>query len=95
MFLTDVLTRKYSAGTFNDGNGSDTYNAIFNKHSVIEFVEHKQFRADLRQISQFSIVQVESSDTLLNYGIHLKASEGSSNEAKRNDSVERIRAVTD
>lgn len=92
--LSDVLPSGYKAGTFLDGNGSDTDNAIFYKDSLIEFIDHEQFVADPRKISVFRIKNRFTPDTLVIFGVHLKASQGSDNEARREDSAIRIRFLT-
>ncbi len=89
--VSDVLPDGFQAGTFLDGNGSDTDNAIFYKDSLIEFINHEQFYADPRKISVFRVKNRFSPDTLVIYGVHLKASSGSDNEARREDSAVRIR----
>ncbi len=95
-FLTNVLnfsSNEYSAGSFIDGPTSD--NAIFYKDSLFSFVSNTPILTDLRHISQFKMVYKPSNDTLLIFGLHLKASQGVDNEMQRLSEVQALRAVTD
>ena len=49
---------------------------------------------DLRNISEFKMIENNTGDTLRIYAVHLKASSGSSNEQQRLDEVNVLRGVT-
>ncbi len=83
-FLNNVLNNQgneYSAGTFI--NGPDTDNAIFYKTAIFEFISNTPISTSLRDINQFKIVYSSTLDTLLIYSLHLKSSQGSTNEQRR------------
>lgn len=95
-FLNNVLnhtTTTYSAGTFI--NGTDTDNAIFYKTSEFSFISNSPISTALRDINEFKLVCLPTLDTLLIYSVHLKASQGSTNEQKRLAEVQALRQVTD
>ncbi len=95
--LTDILNDKWSAGSFKDANGSDTDNAIFYKDSLVEFISHDTFplqNTNDRNISEIRIKHNFTPDTLVIYSVHLKASTGSDNEARRLDGATRLRFLT-
>ena len=94
-FLNNVLIPNYSgymAGTFIDG--PDTDNEIFYKSDAFTFVSNTPIATDLRNISEFKMVENNTGDTLRIYAVHLKASSGSSNEQQRLDEVNVLRSVT-
>jgi hypothetical protein len=80
------------AGTFI--NGPDIDNAIFYKTDKFEFLSNIPIQTALRDISQFTLVHNPTNDTLIIYAIHLKASEGSSNELQRAAEIDSLRKVT-
>ena len=83
-FLNNVLNvaaSGYAAGTFI--NGADTDNAIFYKNDKFTFVSNSPIHTELRDINEFALVCSLTSDTIRIYSLHLKASEGSSNEQQR------------
>jgi endonuclease/exonuclease/phosphatase family metal-dependent hydrolase len=93
-FLTDVLdASKYNAGTFI--NGTDTDNAILYNDSLFTFLSNTPISTALRDINQFKVVHNFTLDTLYIYSLHLKASQGNDNEAKRLAEVNNLRTVTD
>jgi hypothetical protein len=92
-FLSQILDTTYSAGTFI--NGPDTDCEIFFKHSLFTFVSNTPISTDLRNIYQFIVYHNQTNDTLRLYGVHLKASSGSSNEQQRLSEVNDLRNVTD
>jgi endonuclease/exonuclease/phosphatase family metal-dependent hydrolase len=93
-FLSDVLgTSFYDAGSFIDG--TDTDNAIYFNDSLFSFLSNTAISTALRDINQFKLVHNITLDTLYIYSLHLKASQGSDNEAKRLAEVNNLRAVTD
>ncbi|NNG26099.1 MAG: T9SS type A sorting domain-containing protein [Ignavibacteriaceae bacterium] len=92
-FLLGVLGSKFVSGLFI--NGDDTDNAIFFKDSLFTFISNVPISTELRDISQFTLVHNFSGDTLIIYSVHLKASDGSTNEQKRLAEVTVLRNVTD
>ncbi|MBT8385788.1 MAG: T9SS type A sorting domain-containing protein [Ignavibacteria bacterium] len=92
-FQSEVLGAKFVAGDFI--NGDDTDNAIFFKDSVFTFISTVAIPTAVRDISQFTLVHNFSGDTLIIYSVHLKASQGSTNEQKRLAEVTILRNVTD
>lgn len=95
-FLNNVLNytaNEYSAGDFIDG--PDTDNAIFYRMTLFDFVDNTPISTGLRDINQFRVVYLPTSDTLIIYSVHLKASQGSSNEQQRLSEVNELRQVTD
>lgn len=94
-FLTNVLIpidTNYSAGIFIDG--PDTDNAIFFKHNLFTFISHIAIPTTLRNISEFTLVKNETTDTIRIYSVHLKVSTGSTNEQQRLEEVTLLRNVT-
>ncbi|MCH7774911.1 MAG: hypothetical protein IH784_10995, partial [Bacteroidetes bacterium] len=49
----------------------------------------------LRDINEFVLIHNASGDTIRIYSLHLKASQGSTNEQKRAAEVDSLRKVTD
>lgn len=82
----------YSAGTFLDGE--DTDNAIFYKTSEFNFLGNTPIHTSLRDINLFTLVHIATRDTIRIFEVHLKASEGSSNEQQRLSEVNILRTVT-
>jgi hypothetical protein len=95
-FLNNVLNQtgnNWSAGTFI--NGPDTDNGIFFKTGKFIFIGNKVIKTVLRDINEFKIIHVNyPTDTLRIYAVHLKASEGSTNEQQRAAEVDSLRKVT-
>jgi endonuclease/exonuclease/phosphatase family metal-dependent hydrolase len=94
-FVNNVLNSysSYKAGTFIDGY--DTDNAIFYKDSAFTFLSNTRITTALRDINQFKLVVNASGDTLNIFSVHLKASQGTEEEAARAAEVDRLRAITD
>ena len=95
-FVSQVLLQvssDYDAGLF--VNGPDTDNAIFFKSSIFSFVTNNPIQTALRDINEFVLVHDATGDTLRIYSLHLKASQGSTNEQKRAVEVDSLRKVTD
>lgn len=95
-FLNNVLNQtgsQWSAGTFI--NGPDTDNGIFFKTGKFVFLGNRVIQTALRDINEFKIIHINyPMDTLRIYAVHLKASEGSSNEQQRAAEVDSLRKVT-
>jgi endonuclease/exonuclease/phosphatase family metal-dependent hydrolase len=95
-FLSKVMNsfgETYNAGTFIDGNDAD--NAIFYKPSKFTFISNTPIHTELRDINEFVVAHLNSTDTLRIFAVHLKASSGSSNEEQRAREVDSLRKVTD
>jgi len=95
-FLSNVMNtfgETYAAGTFI--NGEDTDNAIFYKTSKFTFLSNTPIETELRDINEFILVHTNGIDTVRLYSLHLKASQGSSNEEKRAREVDSLRKVLD
>jgi len=94
-FLNNVLLPAFSgyeAGIFIDG--PDTDNEIFFKSDYFTFISNTPITTDLRNISEFKLVENSSGDTIRIYAVHLKASSGSGNEQQRLAEVNVLRGVT-
>lgn len=95
-FVTEVLNYYtpgvYAAGTYI--NSFDTDNAVFYKQSKFNFISNIAIHTDLRDINMFTLVHIQSHDTIRLFAVHLKASSGSSNEQQRLVEVNFMRAVT-
>ncbi|MBI9069988.1 MAG: T9SS type A sorting domain-containing protein [Melioribacteraceae bacterium] len=92
-FIDDVLGNKYNVSSFIDGPYSD--NLVYFKDSLFQFVSNKAIKTTLRDINEFRLVHKITLDTLLIYSVHLKASQGSEEEARRLAEVKELRKVTD
>ncbi len=92
-FLTNILDTSYAAATYI--SGYDTNNELYYKKSLFTFINNVPINTALRDINQFTVVNILTQDTLLIYSAHLKASQGSTNEQKRLAEVNNLRAVTD
>lgn len=94
-FLVNVMNASVSsfgAATFIDGPDSD--NGLFYRTSKFTFISHKQIKTELRNISEFKLVHINSGDTIRVYAVHLKASSGTANELQRAREVDSLRKVT-
>lgn len=83
LFLNGVLNNNYSAAPF--VNGYDTDNALFYKHSKVNFNNLEQIGTTLRDISAYNLTI--KNNTIIIYSLHLKASTGSTNELKRYNEI--------
>jgi len=95
-FVSEVLMQvstDYDAGLF--VNGTDTDNAIFFKTSLFSFIANNPIHTALRDINEFVLLHDATGDTIRIYSLHLKASQGSTNEDKRAAEVDSLRKVTD
>ena len=88
-FLNDVLNYSnltYSASAFI--NGYDTDNMLYYQSSRVNLINQSQIGTALRDISAYTL-SVEG-DTFTVYTLHLKASQGSTNEQKRLEEVQNL-----
>src|SRR6185436_6910491 len=96
LFLDGIMnangTNAYNAGTFINGYDSD--NGIFYRSSDFHFISNTPIHTDLRDINEFRLVHLATSDTFCIYSCHLKASSGPPNEAQRALEADSLRAVT-
>tara|TARA_B100000315_G_scaffold201954_2_gene194508 strand:- start:2629 stop:3711 length:1083 start_codon:yes stop_codon:yes gene_type:complete len=86
-FLNDVLN--YSNLTFaasNFINGYDTDNMLYYNPSKVDYINQTEIATALRDINGYTL-SVEQ-DTFTIYSVHLKASQGSTNEQKRLEEVQ-------
>ena len=90
--VLNVNQATYSAGAFNDGPDSD--NAVFFKSNLSSFISNTPIRTALRDISEFKLLYLPTSDTIRIFAAHLKASSGASNEALRAAEVDSLRKYT-
>ncbi len=101
VFLNNVMkavNSNYSAGDFIPN--PDAYydykeNAIFYNNTKFQFISNTPIHTALRDINEFKVVHISTGDTLRLYGVHLKASSGTTNENKRAAEVDELRIVTD
>ena len=96
MYLDSVLnldSTTYSLATFVDGNDLDI--ALYYKTGKFGFISTSTYPTALRDIYHFQVVANGIMDTLHIFGVHLKASSGSSNEQARKAEVDVLRQVTD
>jgi hypothetical protein len=83
LFLSNVLNHN-NPGLFDATpfvNGPDTDNGLFYKKSLINFVFSQQISTALRDISEY-VLSFNDQEFRI-YSLHLKASSGGTNEAKR------------
>lgn len=95
-YLANVLNfnnpNKYSAGIFIDG--PDTDNAIFYDNSKFHFVSNTVISTELRNINMFTLIHINSNDTIKIFDVHLKASNTTDDQQKRLAEVNLMRNVT-
>lgn len=80
-FLDNVVTpvnSKFKAAWFI--NGPTTDNGLFYDSTKFSFVSNVALPTSLRDINEFTMVHQLTSDTLLIYNVHLKASSGITSE---------------
>ncbi len=84
-FLTQVLEPLepglWSAAPFHDG--TDTDRALFLRTACAEVIAYGWLDTDLRDIDWWDLRLAEAGDTLRLYSLHLKASQGSTEEQRR------------
>lgn len=95
LFLDSVLNRDsstYALANFIDGNDMDV--ALFYKSQKFSSLQANTYPTSLRDIFEFQLLPAGGDDTLYIFGLHLKASSGSSNQARRASEVAVLRSVT-
>ena len=80
-FLSDVLNSQYQAVPFHDG--PDTDNALFYRSGCFTFLSANYLGTDLRDIAEYILRHQPSGEVIRIYSLHLKASQGATNEQKR------------
>lgn len=96
MFMDSVLNMdslRYSIAIFVDGPDSDI--ALYYKPGKFRVAPTLTYSTSLRDIYHFKLLPAYAEDTLHIFGVHLKASSGSSNETRREGEVNVLRAITD
>jgi endonuclease/exonuclease/phosphatase family metal-dependent hydrolase len=96
-FLNNVLKAstsiKYTSGLFINGS-TDTENAIFFDSTKFTFIANNPIKTALRDINEFILKSKATGDSIRIYSLHLKASSGPDNEAKRAAEVDSLRKMT-
>lgn len=95
-FLQKVLLPNdshYAAGSFIDG--PDTDNEIFYKNNLFTFISNYPIQTDLRNISEFKLIENSSGDTIRIYSVHLKANDDATSRLQRKAEVDSLRKRTD
>lgn len=95
MFLDSVMnvdSTTYSLASFIDGPDLDA--ALYYKSAKFTALPTLSYPTTLRDIFQYRLIPDGSLDTLHVFGVHLKASSGSSNEARRAQEVAVLRSIT-
>lgn len=82
----------YSAGTF--FNGYDTDNAVFFKSSKFTFLYNFVIQTTLRTINLFGLVHNQTGNVIKLFAVHLKASNGTSDQQQRLSEVNQLRSFT-
>lgn len=97
IYLANILNAAgngtYAAGTFINGT-NDTENAVFYKADRITFLGNTRITTALRDINEFKFYHAASAETLRVFSLHLKASTGSDNVAKRTAEATILRTYT-
>lgn len=98
-FLDNSLSAEYSAATVNiqdsdeyGNNGNDC--GFFYKSNRLTLIEYKAIPARTRVISEFKLVHNITQDTLIIFGVHLKAYPEPENQTKRLSTVNTLRTRT-
>jgi endonuclease/exonuclease/phosphatase family metal-dependent hydrolase len=96
-FLSNILQviepGEWAAGPYHDGY--DTDNALFFRTSAVEVIASGWLDTALRDIDWWQIRLVESGEEVRLYSFHLKASQGSAEEAERLAECTILRAALD
>ncbi len=85
VFQSSVLDETYQAVPFHDG--PDTDNALFFHKSKFRFIEANYLSTDLRDIAEYVLEHLPSGEILRVYSLHLKASQGTDNEQRREQEI--------
>lgn len=80
-FANQVLNGQYHSVAFHDG--PDTDNALFYRTTDFSFLSAHYFSTNLRDIADYVLRHNLSGEELHIYSLHLKASQGSTNEQER------------
>lgn len=92
-FHSAVLEYSMAMAPFVDGSFTD--NALYYNASVFEAIENIPIHTGLRDISQFVLVQLNTTDTLRIFSLHLKAGKEATGRERRSQEVDILRNVTD
>jgi hypothetical protein len=87
-----VSSSGYVPGTFI--NGPDLDRAIYYKSNLFTFISNTPIATPLRDINEFKLVHTSTNDTLIIYGVHLKASDTSADSLQRAAEVDSLRKRT-
>ncbi len=93
--LTKTLNNKYKASSevsISWGRGNEA--AVFYKDSLFNYLGHILITADPRPIAEFKLVHKFTRDTLIVFGVHLKAFPESENQVRRLNAVNVLRERT-
>ncbi len=93
LFHSAVLEYSMEMAPFIDGYLTD--NALYYNADEFTSLETTAIKTELRDITQFVLVHLATGDTLRIFSLHLKASKGSTNRARRLQEVDSLRKVTD
>lgn len=98
-FLNHSLSVEYSAAAVNiqasdayGNNGNDC--GFYYKSNILTLIEYKAIPARTRVISEFKLVHNITKDTLIIFGVHLKAYPEPDNQTKRLSTVNTLRTRT-
>ncbi len=80
-FATTVLDNEYHTIPFHNGNDSD--NHIFFDPYTVQIISADYITTDLRDIAEYKLEIMSSRENVYIYSTHLKASQGTDNEARR------------
>jgi len=97
-FLSNSLSTEYSAATVTilsyDSGGNANDCGFFYKSNILTLIEYRAIPAMTRVISEFKLVHNITKDTLIIFGVHLKAYPESENQTKRLSTVNTLRTIT-
>lgn len=96
MYMDSVLnvdSSTYAMATFLNGNDLDV--SLYFKQSKFSFVSTQSYPTALRDIYHYQLIPDAIADTLHIFGLHLKASTGSSNQQARKAEIDVLRQITD
>lgn len=81
----------YAGVAFN--NGPDTDNALFYNTEIVQFIKVRYHTTDLRDIAEYTMLPLGTTDTLVVLSAHLKAGDDSVSSAKRLEEAKVVRSV--